>query len=404
VNILFVLYHDFTANSASHVRCLAHELTKLGHDCSVAVPDNKESVANLGSVQFHPLEFRDALLYGCSFTNGNGPDVIHAWTPREIVRRFCERLIARYQCPLFVHMEDNEWHILSCALGRPFERLASQTTEELDRIVTPALSHPHRARQFLSEARGITIIIDRLRDLIPPHRATLELWPSADETLFHPRPKFASRRRALGIPVNSTVIVYTGNVHGANAHEMRSLYLAVALLNRQGHPATLVRAGRDFYPFLGVDERWGRQYSIELGMVPHTAVPALLALADVLVQPGAADAFNDFRFPSKLPEFLSAGRPVVLPNSNIGKQMKHGRHAFVLSESNAVTIADAVHKIMSDPVLSDRLAAGAFEFFSERLSWASSAAKLNAFYEAEIDAENVRAAGSMYEWSGVGQG
>jgi glycosyltransferase involved in cell wall biosynthesis len=390
VNILFILYHDFTANSASHVRSLANELINLGHDCSVAVPDNKGSAENLGSIHFHPLEFDEALRDGCGFSNGQGPDLIHAWTPREVVRCFCEQIVARYQCPFFIHMEDNEWHILSCALRQPFERLALLTTEELDRIVSPGLSHPHRALQILNEARGVTIIIDRLADLIPRLRPTLELWPSADETIFTFRPKQASSRRFLGIPKNSTVVVYTGNVHHANAHEMRSLYLAVALLNRQGHPTTLVRAGRDFYPFLGTDERWGRQYSIELGMVPHKEIPNTLALADVLVQPGTADDFNNYRFPSKLPEFLSAGRPVILPNANIAKHMSHGRHGFILSDSNAVAIADAVHQIVSDSVLADHLSAGALEFFSERLSWKASAVKLSSFYERTLEAGDHR--------------
>ena len=273
MNILFVLYHDFTANSASHVRALANELVKAGHDCSVAVPDNKASIDTQGAVLFQAVEFQEALLNGCGFRNEAGPDLVHAWTPREIVRVFCEQLLEKYQCPLFIHMEDNEWHILSCALGQPFKRLALQTMEELDRIVTRGLSHPHRALQFLNEASGVSIIIDRLAELVPRHKPILELWPSADESLFRPRPKLNSQRCALDIPINSTVIVYTGNVHSANAHEMRSLYLAVALLNRRGHPATLVRAGRDFYPFLGADERWGRQHSIELGMVPHREVP-----------------------------------------------------------------------------------------------------------------------------------
>jgi glycosyltransferase involved in cell wall biosynthesis len=166
----------------------------------------------------------------------------------------------------------------------------------------------------------------------------------------------------------------------ANAHEVRSLYLAVAILNREGFPATLVRAGRDFYPFLGPDETWGRQHSIELGMMPHSRVPSLLALADVLVQPGNSDAFNDYRFPSKLPEFLSVGRPVILPNANIGRYMTPGVHGYILEKSNAVVIADAVREIVSDRELYRRLSEGALEFFRTQLSWSNSATKLNEFY------------------------
>jgi glycosyltransferase involved in cell wall biosynthesis len=380
VNILFVLYHDFSCNSAEHVRCLANELTQLGNDCCVAVPGAEGLIPPAGRVRFRPLTYADVLHADFCFADGRGPDVIHAWTPREVVRELSERVRDTYGCRLFVHMEDNEWHVLSCVLGRPFRELSLLATDELDRIVPGSLSHPHRAMQFLENSDGVTVIIDRLRELLPPVNSVLELWPSADTELFRPQPKRDLERRALGIAKNSTVLVYTGNVHAANAHEVRSLYLAVAILNREGHPATLVRAGTDYYAFLGPDEHWARRYSIELGPVRHTKIPELLGLADILVQPGRPDAFNDYRFPSKLPEFLSVGRPVILPDSNIGKHMMHRAQGFVLPDMNALAIADSVREIMSDDTLRRTLSAGATQFFNQQLSWVKSGSLLHDFY------------------------
>ena len=60
---------------------------------------------------------------------------------------------------------------------------------------------------------------------------------------------------------------------------------------------------------------------IELGAVGWREIPGYLALADAFVQPGAADDFNRYRLPSKLPEFLAMGRPVVLPDCNIGHDL-----------------------------------------------------------------------------------
>jgi glycosyltransferase involved in cell wall biosynthesis len=385
LNILFVLYHDFTANSAGHVRCLANELTQLGNDCCVAIPDGTSSPRPAGRARFRAVHYSDVLRPDFRFPDGRGPDIIHAWTPREIVRQFCDRVRQLYPCRLYVHMEDNEWHILEGVLQQPFEELALLDIEELDKKVPIFLSHPQRGRRFLEEADGVTVIIDRIRELLPRVNDVLELWPSADEELFRPQPRGELERRALGIPQNSTVLVYTGNVHAANAHEVRSLYLAVAILNREGHPATLVRAGTDHYPFLGHDEAWGRRYSIELGAVSHTQIPGLLALADLLVQPGKPDAFNDYRFPSKLPEFLSVGRPVILPDTNIAKHMVHRRHGFVVPDLNAIAIVDAVREIMSDEMLYRTLSSGAVGFFNQCLSWAKSGRLLQEFYLAHSD-------------------
>lgn len=363
------------------MHALANGLAELGHDCAVAVPFNKELASTLGEARYTATTFEEALNGLSAFPNGMGPDVIHGWTPREIVREFCQAMQRRHSCRIFVHMEDNEWHLLSCALGKPWQEIVFADNEYLDEMLKPHLSHPRKGFEFMSEADGITVIIDRLRELVPQHVPSLELWPAADRNVFKPLPRLNHAREVLGIPNNSAVIVYPGNVHVANAHEMRSLYLAVAILNREGMPTTLIRAGRDFYPFLGDQEDWARRYSIELGMVPHRKIPSLLALADILIQPGEGDSFNEYRFPSKLPEFLSVGRPVVIPKTNIARHMSHGKHAYILQTANAVSIADAVKEILSDPDLRDRLARGALEFSVKYLSWATSAAKLQEFYE-----------------------
>jgi glycosyltransferase involved in cell wall biosynthesis len=380
LNVLFVLYHDFTSNSAVHVFHWANELCANGFHCKVAVPQNPESIRVLGCPAFEALSF-EHFPAGLIFPNGRGPDIVHAWTPREIVRRFCERLSDLQQFRLFIHLEDHEWHLLESMLNQPWKKLASLPAADLDRAVPLSLSHPIQGMRFLQSSDGVTVIVDRLRELVPPGIPTVELWPSADRAIFFHRPRNNRIRARHDIAADRTVFVYTGNVHAANAREVRSLYLAVAMLNREGHPATLIRAGRDFYPFLGPDEAWGRANSIELGYVPHIEIPDILAAADILVQPGKPDKFNDYRFPSKLPEFLAIGRPVILPQSNVGLHMMHGVDAFVLPSVDALAIFDATVKITSDPELSDRLARGSMEFFERRLSWAASTRALISFYE-----------------------
>jgi glycosyltransferase involved in cell wall biosynthesis len=383
-NILFVLYSDFTCNSASHVHSLVQELAALGHSCAVAVPFGKETSRQFGFSGFQALLFDEAETLLLTFPDGRGPDIVHAWTPREIVRKFCLRIANIYKFRLFVHMEDNEWHILARFTGLPWEQLAGLSVERLDAIVPEGLSHPTRGVRFMEKCAGITVIVDRLSELVPPHVPTRVLWPSAQRDIFFPRPLPKLDGGKLGIPPENTVIVYTGNVHAANAHDVRSLYLAAAMLNREGFPVTLVRTGRDFCDFLGADDRWARRHSVELGLVSRWEIPCVMALADVFVQPGRAGPFNDYRFPSKLPEFLSIGRPVILPEANIARGMTHGEHAWVLANADAVNICEAVRIVMGDADLYRRLAAGAVAFFEEHLDWTRGARSLSAFYSEAI--------------------
>lgn len=144
-NILFVLYGDFLCNSAAHVHCLAAELASLGYSCAVAVPAGKDTADHFPSRQFQAVLYEEVEQGQLFFPNGRGPDVVHAWTPRELVRKFCQRISKLYRFRQFVHMEDNEWHILSRFSYLPWKTIEALSLEQLDAFVPESLSHPIRA-------------------------------------------------------------------------------------------------------------------------------------------------------------------------------------------------------------------------------------------------------------------
>ena len=61
MNILFVLYRDFIANSSNPLVLYARELHLSGHACAVAVPENLETISQHENVCFRPVLFSDAL-------------------------------------------------------------------------------------------------------------------------------------------------------------------------------------------------------------------------------------------------------------------------------------------------------------------------------------------------------
>lgn len=376
-NILFVLYHDFSANSAVHVHNFANQLADLGHSTAVAIPENTDRGAGLGEQNYAVRRFDQvAGEWMALFADGRPPDVVHAWTPRENVRLFCEKLAGFCDFSLFVHLEDNEELILEVNLGTSFEKLAQSRCLE----IPENLSHPRHYREFIASATGVTMIMDRLDRFVPLEMPKLILWPGADSKRFFPRPRDPQLLERLGIANGSVVLTYTGNVHSANARDVRSLYLAAAVLDREGTEARLVRTGRDFCSFLGPDEEWAHKVAIELGHVPYRDIPALLSLADVLVQPGEDNAFNEFRLPGKLPEFFAMGRPVIIPRTNVGRFVRHGEDAWVLDKVNALGIVDAVRELQRNHELSQRLASGSVAFGREYFDWKKNAGMLAAFY------------------------
>lgn len=379
-NVLFVLHGNFVSNSARHVTAYANHLADRGHDCVVAVPAEVETLRHLEAPRFRGIDFA-TVDDGLTFRNGRGPDIVHAWTTREAVRTTTARVLARQRAKLVIHLEDNEQQVLAQTVGRPFGELIDLDDAVLDGIVPPDLSHPRRSREFLAAADGITLITSKLREFAPVRSRCLTLWPAADERYFVPYPVPTDFRRALGAEPDTTILFYHGNAHAANAAEMRELYAAVARLNSPGTPVLLIRAGLDTVDFLGAHASRAREHVIELGQIlQHGHLPPLMALADIFVQPGLPDAFNDYRFPSKLPEFFSIGRPVVLPRTNLGEHIRHRVDAYVLERADAEGIARAVTELRVDRALAERLGRGALEFAEKNFSWRRSAEALAKFY------------------------
>ena len=56
-NILFALYHDFSANSAVHVHNFANQLAALGHSTAVTIPEDKDSGSTLGTQNYSVHRF-----------------------------------------------------------------------------------------------------------------------------------------------------------------------------------------------------------------------------------------------------------------------------------------------------------------------------------------------------------
>jgi hypothetical protein len=102
------------------------------------------------------------------------------------------------------------------------------------------------------------------------------------------------------------------------------------------------------------------------------------------VQPGPPGDFNDYRFPSKLPEFLVSGKPVVLPRTNIGRFLQDDVDCVLLDQGHALDIAEKLEPLLTDPDRRKRIGASGREFALRELTWSKSAARVKAFYEATL--------------------
>jgi glycosyltransferase involved in cell wall biosynthesis/ubiquinone/menaquinone biosynthesis C-methylase UbiE len=378
MKVLFVNYNHLDTNNGIHVFNLANHLTHFGVECTVCMPDQNDAAKKIGSALFDIVDFDQARRNN----QNRGVDIIHAWTPREAVRLMTEELAKIYNCPYVVHLEDNEESILEATFRRSFAELSRLSCQSLDTIIPPHLSHPLRYKEFLDKACGISVIIDTLQEFCPPALPSEVIWPGYDDNIDWAPPFDAKLQQRLGIGTNEFVVVYTGNVHLSNQQEVSSLYLAIGLLNRRGIRTKIVRTGVDHVQLLNKSlEKDLKEFCINLGHVDRSELPATLSLADILVQPGKADQFNNYRFPSKLPEYFATGKPVLLPAANIGRYLKDGDECILLQQGHALEIAQKLEILFHDNEMRKKTGAAGQHFAEQNLRWDQSAAKLQAFYQ-----------------------
>jgi 2-polyprenyl-3-methyl-5-hydroxy-6-metoxy-1,4-benzoquinol methylase len=223
---------------------------------------------------------------------------------------------------------------------------------------------------------GVTALVDRLLESNVAHRPELVFWPGFDNRYLESLDKQEVRQR-FNLPQDCYLLVYAGGVHDVNVDEVESLLLAVAEVNRRGQRVQLVKAGIDGHPLFTNLPASLAELVINLGFVNRVDLPQLLQAADVLVQPGMANRFNDYRFPSKLPEYFATGIPVVLPSTNIGLHIVDGVEGVLLKEGHYREIADAIEKLMFAPELAKQIGEAGRAFALRELTWNKNARKIH---------------------------
>ena len=155
MNILFVNYGDFTTNSLNHIGGFANTLCAAGHACVVAVPSGKDTLSYIANPLFIAATYDELLGRPKYFPNGKPADLIHAWTPREGVRKFRE--VAKG----FLRLEVDVSHVLTSPLlrARQTAEVLAETfarkKQKVDLAIADALAPPGHLRALLSHLRQL---------------------------------------------------------------------------------------------------------------------------------------------------------------------------------------------------------------------------------------------------------
>jgi glycosyltransferase involved in cell wall biosynthesis len=176
-----------------------------------------------------------------------------------------------------------------------------------------------------------------------------------DLSVFHPADKRVTRK-ALGIPQDSKMILFTGNAVRQNIwKDYQTMRDAVALTAER-------MSGQDvFFLALGEDALAERIGPAEVRFVPYQTDPKLVAryyqTADVYVHASRADTF-----PNTVLEALACGTPVVATAvGGIPEQVEDAQTGFLVQAGDAKALAARLVQMLSDNALRQNMGAQAAE-------------------------------------------
>ncbi|MCU0491797.1 MAG: glycosyltransferase [Chloroflexaceae bacterium] len=125
------------------------------------------------------------------------------------------------------------------------------------------------------------------------------------------------------------------------------------------------------------------------GQLERKRAAAYVAAADVFALPIVHDQGSD-GLPNALLEAMGAGRAVVASRvAGVPDVLDDGVHGLTVPDRNPAQLAAAINRLLGDRGLATRLGAAARQRIETELTWAQTAARFEAVYEAAVIADRV---------------
>jgi glycosyltransferase involved in cell wall biosynthesis len=205
---------------------------------------------------------------------------------------------------------------------------------------------------------------ERVRRSAPATRVLEWRFPSAPSEV--PAEATLALRRELGIPVEAPVVLYSGTFEPYQGLDDLVAAISGVLARVPSARFVLVGADRGDASALG-DEAEHLLRTGSLTVVerqPRSAMPAYLAMADVLVSPRAFGG----NLPLKIFDYLAAGRPIVATDISTHRSVL-SRHTAVLVQPTADAIAEGITSVLLLPSRGRELGEAGRQYASEHLGW-----------------------------------
>lgn len=233
---------------------------------------------------------------------------------------------------------------------------------------------------YRTQADGLTVISQALGERakklgVRPERIA-HIHSGADTEHIRPMDK-AQARESLGLPVDAPIVGFTGFVH----YDLTLLLSAFDVLAKQRPDVRLLITGKPSPLVRQYAERgnWSDRV-LHAGIVSYADLPRYLSAVDLNALPFADKQANRGRWPNKIGDYLSAGRPVVSNPTGDIQDLFTRYDIGTLTDESPEAFARGMATILDDPAHAQAQGVQARQVAEHELSWPNLTQRLEEHY------------------------
>ena len=218
-------------------------------------------------------------------------------------------------------------------------------------------------------------LLEKAITLGVPPESILFLRDGADLEGIQPLDRNACRRE-LGFSTDSHFIGYVGAIFYRDAQLMAQ---AFDRIHERLPSVRLLLIGYVTFPIESIVS--SPEAVISTGVVSHADMNRYLAACDLCWLPFRDSGANRGRWPMKLNDYMSAGRPTVATSVGDVTQVMTEYEIGLLSQDTPESLAEAVITLLADPERGATLGQNARRVAQSAFDWRLRVAELETFYE-----------------------
>ncbi|MGW8178311.1 MAG: glycosyltransferase family 4 protein, partial [bacterium] len=239
---------------------------------------------------------------------------------------------------------------------------------------------------FRARAAGLTVIATALAERavglgVQPDRIC-HLPGGTLPNLFLPRSKEECRQR-IGLPLDDPIIGFSSS----DTHlDLEVVMAALNLIVRAYPNVKLLMTGQVKKTVLDL----ARVYEVEdrlhlTGFLPFEELPWHLGCADLFVMPFPNTIYNRGRWPNKIGDYMSIGRPTISNPYGDIKRVFDDYHVGLLADCDPQDFAQKAMNLLDNPSLATQIGVNARRAAETEFSWEVLIKRLEAFYFETLD-------------------